>query len=224
MDDALSATGFKISLQNIGRRFNREWIFREVNYNFQSNKAYAILGPNGSGKSTLLQVLTSSLAPSAGTLSYSLNNTTLEIESVYQYLSLAAPYLELIEEFTLDEMIDFHFQFKKYCNGLNKDGIVELLNLQTSRKKPLKYFSSGMKQRTKLALAFCSDTPMLMLDEPTSNLDTQGVDWYLNLVTKFAANRLTIICSNQPHEYEFCKELLNMSDYKQIANKPVLAK
>ncbi len=112
-------------------------------------------------------------------------------------------------------MIDFHFKFKAYREGLDRDGVLNLLNMYESRNKLIKYFSSGMKQRLKLALAFCSDTPMLMLDEPTSNLDTQGVDWYLNLVQQFAANRLTIICSNQEHEYSFCKQRLNISDYKK---------
>jgi ABC-type multidrug transport system ATPase subunit len=203
-----------ITLQNIGRRFNREWIFRGIDHTFQTGNSYAILGPNGSGKSTLLQVLTGSLAPSAGTLSYTKNNAPIEVESAYTELSLAAPYLELIEDFTLDEMVDFHFQFKTYGPGLDKAAVVDLLGLQPSRNKLLKYFSSGMKQRTKLALAFCSDTAMLMLDEPTSNLDTQGVDWYLGLAETYAANRLTIVCSNQAHEYDFCREILNISDYK----------
>ncbi|MBW4890470.1 ATP-binding cassette domain-containing protein [Mucilaginibacter sp. HMF5004] len=204
----------QISLQNIGRRFNREWIFKGVDYSFEDDNAYAILGPNGSGKSTLLQVLTGSLAPSAGTITYTNNNTPVAVESAYSSLSLATPYLELIEDFTLEEMIDFHFKFKGYGVGLDRSAIVDLLGLQTSRNKMIKYFSSGMKQRTKLALAFCSDTAMLMLDEPTSNLDKQGVDWYLSLIEKYAANRLTIICSNQPQEYGFCKHLLNITDYK----------
>jgi len=203
-----------ISLQNIGRRFNRDWIFRGIDHTFTDNKTYAILGPNGSGKSTLLQVLNGSLAPSAGLLTYFYNDTEVEINEAYQYLSLAAPYLELIEEFTLSEVIDFHFKFKPYKAGIDKNEVIELLAMESNKNKMIRYFSSGMKQRLKLALAFCSDTPMLMLDEPTSNLDTQGVDWYLNLVQKFAANRLTIICSNQEHEYSFCDERLNISDYK----------
>lgn len=205
---------FSISLQNIGRRFNREWIFRGIDHTFETGNAYAILGPNGSGKSTLLQVLTGSLAPSAGTLTYSNNNIPIEVESTYAELSLATPYLELIEDFTLDEMVDFHFKFKKYGAGLDKSAVIDLLGLQSSRNKMIKYFSSGMKQRTKLALAFCSATAMLMLDEPTSNLDTQGVDWYLGLVETHAANRLTIVCSNQAHEYGFCKQVLYINDYK----------
>src|SRR5476651_1665625 len=204
----------KITLENIGRRFNRDWIFRGIDHTFTQGETYAILGPNGSGKSTLLQVLNGSLAPSAGKLSYFYGDDEVEAEYVFQHLSLAAPYLELIEEFTLSEVIDFHFKFKPYKPGIDKAAVIELLNMSGSKNKPVKYFSSGMKQRLKLALAFCADTPMLMLDKPTSNLDTQGVDWYLNLVQQFAVDRLTIICSNQQHEYSFCGHQLNISDFK----------
>jgi ABC-type multidrug transport system ATPase subunit len=206
----------KITLENIGRRFNRDWIFRGIDHTFVSGKIYAILGPNGSGKSTLLQVLNGSLTPSAGTISYFYQDKLVDAEDVYQYLSLAAPYLELIEEFTLSEMIDFHFKFKSYAAGLNKNELIGLLAMPGSENKLIKYFSSGMKQRLKLALAFCSDTPMLMLDEPASNLDTQGVQWYLSLVQQFAKNRLTIICSNQEQEYSFCDVQLDVTDYKKV--------
>ena len=204
----------KITLTNIGRRFNREWIFRNIDYTFTIGETYAILGPNGSGKSTLLQVLNGSLSPSTGTISYSQDDKAIEADHIFKQLSFAAPYLELIEEFTLDEMIDFHFKFKPYRARMDKEGLIALLNLEGSKNKSIRYFSSGMKQRVKLALAFCADTSLLMLDEPTSNLDTQGVDWYLNLVQQFAQNRLTIICSNQEHEYSFCGHQLNISDYK----------
>jgi ABC-type multidrug transport system ATPase subunit len=205
----------KIVLQNIGRRFNRDWIFRGIDYTFSMGESYAVLGPNGSGKSTLLSVLNGSLSPSMGSINYLLQDKPVEAEEVFKQLSLAAPYLELIEEFTLFEMIDFHFKFKAYRQNLDRDGVISLLNMHESRNKMIKYFSSGMKQRLKLALAFCSDTPMLMLDEPTSNLDKQGVDWYLGLIQQFAANRLTVICSNQEHEYSFCNKMLNISDYKK---------
>lgn len=203
-----------ITLNNIGRRFNRDWIFRGISHTFTSGESYAILGPNGSGKSTLLQILNGSLSPSAGTIDFVFKEKQVEIDKVFHHLSLAAPYLELIEEFTLSEMVDFHFKFKNYKNGVDKKQLIGLLNLPKSENKLIKYFSSGMKQRLKLILAFCADTPMLMLDEPTSNLDSQGVDWYLSLVEQFATGRLTIICSNQEHEYGFCKHRLSISDYK----------
>lgn len=205
----------EIVLENLGRRFNRDWIFRNINYTFSSPQRYAILGINGSGKSTLLQILNGSLSPSAGNISFFYQQKKVDIEAVYQHISLAAPYLELIEEFSLTEMIDFHFQFKKYLSGMDRDQVVRLLQMENNRHKLIRYFSSGMKQRVKLALAFCADTSLLMLDEPTANLDIQGIDWYLQLVEKFSANRLTIICSNQEHEYRFCSNHLNILDYKK---------
>lgn len=207
-------TNFTISLKNIGRRFNRDWIFRGIDFTFNQGHTYAILGSNGSGKSTLLSVLNGSLGPSMGEIDYTNDGNKIEASDIFNYLSLAAPYLELIEEFSLNEMIDFHFKFKNYKPGIDKAAIIELLNLPGSANKLIKYFSSGMKQRLKLALAFCADTSILMLDEPTSNLDTQGVEWYLNLVQQFAAGRLTIICSNQEHEYSFCEHRLHIADYK----------
>lgn len=203
-----------ITLQNIGRRFNREWIFRGIDYTFENAGSYAILGSNGSGKSTLLQVLNGSLVPSAGTLKYHNEDKEIEAGEIFSYLSLAAPYMEVIEEFSLNEMIDFHFKFKAFKPGIDKNAVADILSLDGSRNKLIKYFSSGMKQRLKLALAFCADTPMLMLDEPTSNLDNQGIDWYLSLIEKFSENRLTIICSNQEHEYRFCENRLSIADYK----------
>ncbi|TKC00651.1 ABC transporter ATP-binding protein [Pedobacter cryophilus] len=204
----------QIILEQIGRRFNREWIFKKIDYSFKSGQSYAILGINGSGKSTLLQMISGALTPSAGTLSYSLNHKEIAVEQVFQQLSIAAPYLELIEEFTLTEVLDFHFNFKTRLNNLTNKDLIDLLNMDSSKNKQLKHFSSGMKQRVKLILALCADTPLLLLDEPTSNLDDQGIKWYKDLVAQFTANRLVIVCSNQAHEYEFCTHHLLISNYK----------
>lgn len=204
-----------ISLTKTGRRFNRDWIFKGVDYTFSSGNSYAVLGPNGSGKSTLLQILNGSLSTSAGTVTFTFNGADLHVEDVFKHISMAAPYLELIEDFTLTEVIDFHFKFKPYIAGMNRAGLIELLGMQQSKHKLVRYFSSGMKQRLKLALAFCSDTAMLMLDEPTSNLDLQGIDWYQQLVKQFSGNRLIIVGSNQEQEYGFCTHQLHITDYKQ---------
>jgi ABC-type multidrug transport system ATPase subunit len=205
----------KILLEQVGRRFNREWIFNHIDYSFESGKFYAILGINGSGKSTLLQVISGALTTSVGDISYTIEDKQIPVEQLFNYFSLAAPYLDLIEEFTLLETLDFHFNFKKRINNLNNNELVDLLDMQKSKNKQLKYFSSGMKQRVKLLLAFCSDTPLLLLDEPTANLDEQGINWYLDLVKSFAGNdRLVIVCSNQAHEYFFCDEHILVADYK----------
>lgn len=204
----------EIILENIGRRFNREWIFRDVNYTFKSGNSYAVLGPNGSGKSTLLQVISGSLTPSVGNLLYQNDGKALDIEGAFNYISIAAPYLELIEEFTLQEQLDFHFKFKSYHDGLDAKQVLNLSGLGKSANKPIKFFSSGMKQRAKLVLAFCSISPILLLDEPASNLDTIGISWYHQLVEQLSGNRIIIICSNQENEYSFCKNFINITDYK----------
>lgn len=203
-----------ITLENAGRRFNRDWIFRGIDRTFTSGNSYAVLGPNGSGKSTLLQLLNGSLSPSAGKVSFAYAGKALHVEDLYKHVSLAAPYLELIEEFSLTEVIDLHFKFKRYVPGMDRTALINMLGMQASKDKLVRYFSSGMKQRLKLALAFCSDTAMLMLDEPTSNLDTQGVNWYRGLVESFAKDRLVIVGSNQQHEYDFCNEQLQITDHK----------
>lgn len=201
-------------MEDIGRRFNRDWIFRKVDYRFIQGNSYAILGPNGSGKSTLLQLIASSLSPSEGQIHYSVDGKDLDADHFFSYLSLAAPYQELVEEFTLLELIDFHFSFKEMVEGLTTKGILALLGLEKSANKEIRYFSSGMKQRTKLVLACCTKTPALFLDEPTSNLDLKGVDWYLQLIERFAKDKLLLICSNQEHEYQFCQYKLQVEDYK----------
>jgi ABC-type multidrug transport system ATPase subunit len=204
----------EITLQNIGRRFNREWIFRGIDYSFNETESYAILGANGSGKSTLVQIVASNLTPSEGKINYMLKGKALEPELVFSHLSFASPYLELVEDFSLTEIIDFHFGFKNYLSGFDRNKVIELLGFEKYRNRYIKHYSSGMKQRVKLALAFCADTPVLLLDEPTANLDHQGIEWYLSLISRFSINRLTIICSNQEHEYSFCKHQLNIQDYK----------
>ena len=203
----------EITLNNIGRRFNKEWIFKNISYNFKQGEKYAVLGPNGSGKSTLLSIILGNLTPSEGTITYQ-NLKEVSVEDIYQYISFAAPYLDLVEEFTLEETIRFHFQFKDYAEGLDANAVLSLLGLEKSQDKALKYFSSGMKQRTKLALACCTNSPILLLDEPTSNLDEQGITWYLSLIEKFAVNKTVFVGSNQAHEYSFCAHQLKITDYK----------
>lgn len=203
----------QITLENIGKKFRREWIFRNVNLQLQSGNSYTFIGPNGSGKSTLLQVLSGILPQTEGNISYQADNQTISVDDIYKEIVIAAPYLELVEEFSLIEMLDFHFKFKQPIQN-NFDELIEILNFTQHRDKTIKNFSSGMKQRLKLGLAFHSKSDIILLDEPTSNLDAQGVEWYLSQVEKYTHNRLLVICSNQPHEYTFCKNIVDIRDFK----------
>lgn len=204
-----------IQLQNIGKRYRLEWIFRGLSASFHSGERWAILGPNGSGKSTLLKVLSGHLTPSKGEISFEHEGVRVKEEAVYKNVSYAAPYIELIEEFTLEEAIRFHARLKPLLPGMAPENLYELLALPRSRHKEIRFFSSGMKQRLKLALAVCSDTPVLLLDEPATNLDVQGVEWYKKLISEYAAQRLVVIASNDPHDAAFCANHLNILEFKK---------
>lgn len=204
----------KIHLQNTGKRYRFDWIFRGLDYTFQTGGRYAVLGPNGSGKSTLLKVLSGHLTPSKGAVLFEREGKKIEPDAVYRLIAYAAPYIELIEEFTLEEAIKFHAGLKPLLPGFTPSKLYELLALPRARAKEIRFFSSGMKQRVKLALAVCSATPVLLLDEPATNLDRQGIEWYKNLVSEYAADRLVVIASNDPHDADFCRVHLNILDYR----------
>lgn len=208
----------QITLDDVGKRFRYEWIFRNLSTTFESGKSYALLGSNGSGKSTLMKILSGHLSPSSGKISFNINEKRQDEDNIYKHISYAAPYIELIEELTLTEMINFHTKFKPLNNNLTTNDLIDILNFEKSRNKEIRYFSSGMKQRLKLVIAICSDSPILLLDEPTTNLDAQGVAWYRQLMNRFTegANRLTIVASNIEHDYDFCHKILNIENFKRV--------
>ncbi|MEM8909156.1 MAG: ABC transporter ATP-binding protein [Bacteroidota bacterium] len=204
----------EIELHNIAKRFRYEWIFRNLDYTFQSGQSYAILGPNGTGKSTLLKILSGHLSPSKGKIEFRQGEKIIDIDQVYQNVSYAAPYIDLIEELTLREAIDFHRRFRNFREQLQTPQLIELLRFEHSVDKAIKYFSSGMKQRLKLVLAICTDAPLLLLDEPTTNLDEEGMEWYHQLIERFGQDRLIIVASNVAMDYRFCEQQLNILSYK----------
>lgn len=203
-----------IQLSDAGKRFRFDWIFRGLNYCFNSGGRYALLGPNGSGKSTLMKVLSGHLSLSKGKVVFEKNGKALDPDMVYREVSYAAPYIELIEEFTLDEALRFHARLRPLLPGVTVEHLYDLLDLPRARNKELRFFSSGMKQRLKLALALCTDAPVLLLDEPTTNLDLNAVRWFKSLVENHAGDRLLVIASNDPGDLELCREQINILDFK----------
>lgn len=203
-----------IDATGLGKRFQRDWIFRGLTRAFRPGSATAVLGPNGAGKSTLLNTLSGQLLPSEGTLAYSLGGRPLAVEDVPRHLAYAAPYLELLEELTLLELLRFHTQFKPLRAGVSTEQLMELMYLQNARQRLIREFSSGMKQRLKLGLALYSAAPLLLLDEPTTNLDATGVAWYQEHVQATRAGRTLLLSSNVPAEYAFCDEQLVVTDFQ----------
>ncbi len=202
-----------IALNKAGKRFNRDWIFRNLSCRFESGNSYAIIGANGSGKSTFLQVIAGALHLNEGSCSWTAGKP-VPPEKIYRHIGCCAPYLELIEEMTLLEFLDFHQQFKPFIAGFTTKKIIAELGLQAAAHKRIQQFSSGMKQRVKLAQCIYSDTPVVLLDEPCTNLDRQGIDLYYTLIEQYCKDRLVLVGSNDEVEYQFCREKLSMMDYK----------
>jgi ABC-type multidrug transport system ATPase subunit len=205
----------KITLSDAGKRFNRDWIFRHFTFEFLPGETYAITGPNGSGKSTLLQSLSGGMEISEGEMAWwQTDAKELDKETVYQNIAIAAPYLEVIEEMTAIEFLSFHHQFKSLIPEISIKEIIALLDLQKAAHKQIRYYSSGMKQRIKLAQAIFSNVPLLLLDEPCTNLDLTGIDLYHKLIDTYCSNKTIVVSSNDVNEYSFCKTKINIVDYK----------
>lgn len=204
----------RVSLIDAGKRFNRDWIFRHFSYAFAADQSYAIIGPNGSGKSTLLQVLSGSMLLNEGKCNWSMVNGDSIADKIYSYVSICAPYLEVVEEMTLNEFLNFHSGFKPFLSGFTSEKIIELIRLENAADKQIRYFSSGMKQRVKLAQAIFSNTAAVLLDEPCTNFDKAGYELYYQLINDYCKKRLVIVSSNDELEYKFCEIKINILGYK----------
>lgn len=205
----------KIIVEDIGKRYLRNWIFKNVNYSFSLPCTVALLGANGSGKSTLLRIIAGMQSPSAGKVIYKDEaNKPIPTNEIFKFIGFCAPGQELIEELSLNEFFKFHFSFKNYLPDFTIETVFDITGLRNFKDKTIGDLSSGMKQRVKLAQAIFSDTQVVLLDEPCTNLDKHGVEQYTNWIEQFCKNRLVIIASNDAKEYDFCNERIELENYK----------
>ncbi|MGZ3899016.1 MAG: ABC transporter ATP-binding protein [Bacteroidia bacterium] len=210
-----------ISLSSLGKKFGSEWIFRKLDSEIVYGDKLLVSGGNGSGKSTLLQVISGYVTPNEGSVNYNISGRSIEAEEIRKYVSFASPYIQLVEDFTLAETIEHAMIFKPFMNKLSAEDVIDIIELSHAGNKFIKQFSSGMKQRLKLGLAILSDTPVLLLDEPVSNLDKPSIAWYKNLIQAYTTGRTVIVCSNNiEDEHFFCMKGINIADFK--TKKPVL--
>ena len=205
-----------ISASSLGKRFNREWIFKNINIEFTEGNIYAVIGPNGSGKSTLMQVLWGQIPQSEGTVKYFLDHKEIAIEEVYQFASVATPYMDLLEEFTLKEMVSFHFKFKRLVNRITQNQFIERLGLERASDKPIRQFSSGMRQKLRLGLAMFSEHHVLFLDEPTTNLDKETSEWFQRELAQIRKKSVIFIATNQRSDYPDDAIQFRINDYKMV--------
>ena len=198
----------KIIANALGKRFDTHWVLKNFDLELAEKASLAITGANGSGKSTLLQLLAGYLSPSTGKVNYQLSGKFLSQEIAIDQMSLSAPYVELVEELTLDEFLRFHSHFRKPL--ISVEDMIKSASLQAAANKQISGFSSGMKQRVRLILQFYFRSAAIFLDEPTSNLDDEGINWYVQEISKIATTKTIVIASNVPREYDFVDEQVRL--------------
>ena len=197
----------EIFVKKLSKRYGYQWVVKDFDSHFQSDKIYGIAGKNGSGKSTIIKMISGYLTPTSGEIQYNIDEKKIGIDNVFKYVSLAAPYTDLINEFTLSEMFSFHCKFKKLHKPLTFKEFEKIIHLPNQKEKTLQHFSSGMKQKIQLALAILSDTPILLLDEPTSFLDQYNKEWFADLLNVYKNNRIVVIASNDSFDLNLCENI-----------------
>jgi ABC-type multidrug transport system ATPase subunit len=191
---------FQIIANSLQKKYNRQIIIDQLSFTYKAPESIAIIGANGKGKSTLLQILSGYITPNSGSVEYLYNQHQLKPEDFYRCISIAAPYLDLIENFKLQELVEFQLLHKPADQNLNAKEIIHLAYLNDHQNKTLATFSSGMKQRLKLVLAITANVPLIFLDEPTSNLDIKAKYWLSDLFSSFCKEKLVFVASNSVPE------------------------
>lgn len=203
-----------IQIDSVSKKYNYNTLFENFSAEYHFGKRYGIAGRNGSGKSTLLKIISNFITPSQGKIIY-FDTTGNEIkqDEVYKHISYTAPYIEPYIDGILEEALKFHFSVKNIHPKTSFSKILETLDID--KNKQVQSFSTGMLQRLKLILAICTNSPFLLIDEPTETLDTQGKQWFQDLLNTFAENRIVLIASNNSNDFESCIEVKNIEDFKK---------
>jgi len=197
-----------INVENISKRYLYDWIIKDMSHTFSSESITGINGINGSGKSTFIKMISGYLSPSKGKIEYSIDDQKIDRSDLFKYISLAAPYTDIINEYDVEEMFHFHCKFKKMRIDNDLSLFLDIVKLKGSKGKQIQFYSSGMKQRLQLALALLTDSNLLLLDEPTSYLDQENKLWFYDLLSQHKNGRTIIIASNDNEDFEHCDDVL----------------
>jgi ABC-type multidrug transport system ATPase subunit len=205
----------QIEFRKAGRRFPGQTVFKELNLNIASGSRWAILGGNGSGKSTFLKTAFGALSLSSGSVTHFDHKCKLELQEAALRIGYAAPYLELIEELRVLDFLNVANGFRPFKGDFRPKDVLSFALLEEAAHKKIRNLSSGMKQRLRLCLAIYSKVDLLILDEPTSNLDEAGSQWYRALIERELDDRTLLIGTNfNENEGFLCDQRLEITDYQ----------
>jgi len=213
-------TDYTVELNWLIKYFGRRLIFDGINFSFTSRNIYGISGPNGSGKSTLVKIIADLISPTKGKVIHKYGDKIIEPEDLHNYLGFVSPYLFLYDEFTAEENLSYSASIRGIkFNQERSDFLLSELKLFDRRKDLVRGYSSGMKQRLKFIFALLHEPQLIILDEPTSNLDNSGKEIVYKIIMEESKKNLVVIASNEESDIHLCTEIIELEKFKKQTNK-----
>ena len=201
-----------VTVDSLSKVFNRRSIFDGVSFTVRVNESFAITGKNGSGKSTLAKLLCGLLSPTSGTVRLGVGGKEVGRDEMFQHVGLVAPYINLYEEFSGAENLRMIGMIRNLPVGMIRQGeeLLREFGIFERKDDEVRTYSSGMKQRLKYAAALIHRPEVLILDEPTSNLDLEGVGAVRRRMKEQVREGILIIATNERSDLEFVSASLDL--------------
>lgn len=205
-----------LTAENLGQYYGRLLLFRHLSFTLDETQTMAVTGANGAGKSTLLQILAGVLTPKAGQVHLDIDGEDVARRSHSRRVGLVAPYLGLYDTFTARENLRFLAQVRSLPDGNRRvERMLDLVGLAKRADDRVATFSSGMRQRVKYGAALLADPAVLLLDEPSANLDSAGRQMVASIIER-QRNRdgLVIVATNRADEADRHDRTVRIEDYR----------
>lgn len=210
----------QLFVKNLKKTFNRRLVFDKLSFEVKAGERLVITGKNGSGKSTLIKILAGVMNESSGSFEYIFDGGKIDRENIYKIIGLVSPYLVLYDEFSAFENLKLFAKIRSLkINDDKIDQILKRVGLSNRKNDLVRTYSSGMKQRVKYASAILHDPLVLLLDEPTSNLDIEGKDFVDELVQNFRRDGIIVVATNESQDFKYGQRIINLDDYKNNQSK-----
>lgn len=208
---------YSLHVNSVKKIFGRRLIFEDLNFKLENNLIFGITGSNGSGKSTLVKIIAGLISPSSGEVVHQQNGSIIPIEKLHDFIGFVSPYLVLYDEFSSTENLEHFAKIRgQILNSEKTDYLFNELNIYDRKDDLVKTYSSGMKQRLKFIFALMHSPNLIILDEPTSNLDVAGKETVYKIILEEAKKNIVIIASNEESDLELCNEKIKLENYKNI--------
>ncbi len=191
----------KITVKNLSMRFGFRGIFKDISFELESPSSLVVTGPNGSGKSTLLKIIAGLIIPTAGNTAFFESDKALNRDKLRGMLAMVSPEMNFYDELTGSENLEFFMKsMGRHAGKEHIEEALEKVGLKGRGDDYLKGYSSGMKMRLKYALAVLGNPRILIVDEPSTNLDMNGKKLVYELMSEHKKQGILIYATNEEEE------------------------